>query len=186
MLTTRTSSRGSGGARSHWWQDVADANIYFDMAEYEHNLAAVMQNYATSAAMDDASPQFPVNHAVLASARRSLREISAILERPREQKETLAADTIFAPRPRRSGESLSDEYSASIASNQTEADGELVSVFARASVLQLVQTLYYSKSFLASLPPDDVDTLRNLYDLHVRLPLLTSFSFLYLLHALYI
>ncbi|KAL4132928.1 hypothetical protein PRIC2_003257 [Phytophthora ramorum] len=36
-------------------------------------------------------------------------------------------------------------------------------IFARASVLQLVQTLYYSKCFLELLPPADVDILRKLY-----------------------
>ncbi|KAG6614840.1 uncharacterized protein IUM83_04107 [Phytophthora cinnamomi] len=41
------------------YYELADSNIYFDIAEYEQNFAAVMQNYATSATMDAASMPFP-------------------------------------------------------------------------------------------------------------------------------
>ncbi|KAE9038242.1 hypothetical protein PR002_g6121 [Phytophthora rubi] len=136
--------------------ELADSNIYFDIAEYEQNFAAIMQNYATSATMDAASMPFPIDHAVLASARRSLREISAILERPREQKEAQSSDTIFAPRQMRNG-----DHEA--ASNQPQAAHGDHSIFARASVLQLVQTLYYTKNFLSLLTPADSDILGKLY-----------------------
>ncbi|KAL3656898.1 hypothetical protein V7S43_018236 [Phytophthora oleae] len=133
---------------------VADYNIYFDVAEYEHNFAAIMQNYATSAAMDEASATFPINQAALASARRSLREISAIFERTREQKEGHSADTIFASRS--NPPSRSKHFDSF---KQSQEPG----VFARASVLQLVQTRYYSKRFLPLMHGEDVDALRKLY-----------------------
>ncbi|KAE9240754.1 hypothetical protein PF002_g9606 [Phytophthora fragariae] len=94
---------------------------------------------------------------MLASARRSLREISAILERPREQKEAQSSDTIFAPRQMRNG-----DHEAAF--NQPQAAHGDHSIFARASVLQLVQTLYYTKNFLSLLtPPADSDILGKLY-----------------------
>ncbi|KAL4173378.1 hypothetical protein KRP22_005334 [Phytophthora ramorum] len=158
MLPRRTNSQDTGSATDRTggrgYEELADSNIYFDIAEYEQNFAAVMQNYATSAAMDDTSMSSSVGHAVLASARRSLREMSAILERSREQKEAYCADTVFASRQMR------DDANDAMISKVV--DGRHA-IFARASVLQLVQTLYYSKCFLELLPPADVDILRKLY-----------------------
>ncbi|KAG7379898.1 hypothetical protein PHYPSEUDO_008020 [Phytophthora pseudosyringae] len=162
-----------------WLQhvSVADYNIYFDIAEYEHNFAAIMQNYATSAALDEATTTFPIDHAVLASARRSLRGISSIFERTREQKEGHSADTIFAAR-----QLQPCNYAPKIFDWPNQSQER--SVFARASVLQLVQTLYYSKRFLTLMPGTDADILRKLYEVYIR-RLMTSISPVNLLHDIF-
>ncbi|KAG4062452.1 hypothetical protein PC123_g2700 [Phytophthora cactorum] len=154
MLSTQSQSRdpvpNDVTSGSDWIQhvSVADYNIYFDVAEYEQKFAAIMQNYATSAVSDVASA---IDHAVLASARRSLREVSTILERTRAEKKDYSADTIFATRKIQSGD------------NSSSSQPKDPSIFARASVLQLVQTLYYSRRFLTMLPGVDVAVLRKLY-----------------------
>ncbi|GMG14687.1 unnamed protein product [Phytophthora fragariaefolia] len=159
MLPKQTAyERGGDTDRSASWRysELADTNIYFDITEYEQNFTAIMQNYATSATMDAASMAFVVDQEVLSSARRSLRETSAILERPHEQKKAQSADTIFAPRQMRN--SACDTLPKQ--PNIGHGDHGL---FARASVLQLVQTLYYSKIFLSLLSSAEIDSLRKLY-----------------------
>ncbi|GMF64553.1 unnamed protein product [Phytophthora lilii] len=154
-------NEASGTSRRCWYSELADSNVYFDIAEYEHNFAAVMGNYATSAAINASSNPFRSDDAVLASARRTLRRVSAILERSREQKSSYSADTIFAPRQTKGNSCIIGDAVDLSASNQ-EADASGHSIYAQASILQLVQTVYYTKRFLEMLPPADAATLRKL------------------------
>lgn len=138
-----------------------DSNIYFSLEEYEANFASAM--HAQVRRSEDASASLVTDKAIFASARRSLQELNAVLERTRRggsgdgagRTGATASSSMFQLVCARTEKTAAE-------GNDASEDAEQATIFMRASVLQLLQTAYYSAHFLRRLPPGDVVFLEQL------------------------
>lgn len=136
-----------------------DTNVYFDLEEYELKLTKVMGGESALASATGTS--FVTDKAVFASARKSLHEVNLILEQARSSASSplspQAHQIMFARRAESSAGS-----SEKLEGQQQRQQQRRESIFVRASVLQLLQTAYYSEQFLLRLSPSDVVFLEQL------------------------
>lgn len=134
-----------------WYDDLVDCNIYFDLSEYHCKFSTSLQSTEGSDQYGGVSDM-----AVLSSVRSALKDVNDILDAYRA---TLQA-----------GRSLNDMVAALpdalLLGQCEEQTGDDIDgrerVFVRASVLQLVQTIYFSTQFLPQFPPPDRLALQQL------------------------
>lgn len=138
------------------WMQTIDANVYFDLEEYELKLTKSMGGESALASATDTS--FVTDKAVFASARRSLHEVNLILEQARSSTSSPLSSQAHQIMFARSAENSAGSSEKLEGQQQQRRE----SVFVRASVLQLLQTAYYSKQFLLRLSPSDVVFLEQL------------------------
>lgn len=140
------------------WMQTIDSNLYFDLEEYEENLTKAMG--LESALASTTNTSFVTDKVVFASARRSLHDVNLILEQARKTRSSSSSSSTQAHHQiliARRAESCPD---SSNCDGQQQQRRE--SVYVRATVLQLLQTAYYSEQFLRRLSPNDVAFLEQL------------------------
>ncbi|DAZ95604.1 TPA: hypothetical protein N0F65_006090, partial [Lagenidium giganteum] len=138
---------GAGSPSSSPILDLHDCNVYFSLQEYEARYA---ESFRRPLSSDQDGALQRVNKSQLAAIRRALQSLNAILD----QCTSLVSEPSSASLP---ASAIAGHVLAVIDNDDRR------NVFVRASLLQLLQTTYYSTNFVKQLAPEDATFLETHY-----------------------